>query len=177
MNRVQLMIIALFSLITVCSYTACANSPTISLYDFHNAHTLSHTESTALFGPKAGHIRYDNRMVNAARIATARANAHSHRRCWAYVKNALVKADVVNSRPTTEYAKQAGAELMRHFGFQKINVSNPFNAPIGAVIVYGGHGAGHVEIRTAKGFVSDFASATPSHRPLIGVYVKPIPRG
>ena len=31
--------------------------------------------------------------------------------------------------------------------------------PLGSVLVYGGKGAGHVELRTAKGFVSDFASA------------------
>jgi len=32
--------------------------------------------------------------------------------------------------------------------------------------------AGHVEIRTETGFVSDFRSKTPSHRPLIGVFAK-----
>ena len=32
--------------------------------------------------------------------------------------------------------------------------------------------AGHVEIRTKNGFVSDFRSKTPSKRPLIGVYAK-----
>ena len=45
--------------------------------------------------------------------------------------------------------------------------------PVGSVLVYGGRGAGHVEIRTEGGFVSDFVSRTPSERPLVGVYVKP----
>ena len=43
---------------------------------------------------------------------------------------------------------------------------------IAAVLVYGGNGAGHVELRTQQGFVSDFVSPIPSRRPLIGVYVK-----
>jgi hypothetical protein len=42
------------------------------------------------------------------------------------------------------------------------------------VIVYGGVDAGHVELRTASGFVSDFISPTPYPRPLIGIYVKEI---
>ena len=45
--------------------------------------------------------------------------------------------------------------------------------PVGSVLVYGGRGAGHVEIRTDDGFVSDFKSNKPSKRPLIGVYIKP----
>jgi hypothetical protein len=40
-------------------------------------------------------------------------------------------------------------------------------------LVYGsGRGPGHVEIRTVNGFVSDFRTPTPSHRPLIGIYAK-----
>jgi hypothetical protein len=41
------------------------------------------------------------------------------------------------------------------------------------VLVYGtARSVGHVEIRTKDGFVSDFRSATPSRRPLMGVYAK-----
>jgi hypothetical protein len=41
------------------------------------------------------------------------------------------------------------------------------------VLVYGAsQAAGHVEIRTQNGFVSDFVSKTPSRRPLIGVFAK-----
>jgi hypothetical protein len=53
-------------------------------------------------------------------------------------------------------------------------VNDPHAAPVGAVLVYGGRGAGHVEIRTETGFVSDHASLKPSPRPLIGVFVKPV---
>src|SRR6266480_1458045 len=46
-------------------------------------------------------------------------------------------------------------------------------ALVAAGLVYGaGRAAGHVEIRTVDGFVSDFRSKTPSRRPLIGVYTK-----
>ena len=50
---------------------------------------------------------------------------------------------------------------------------DPYRAPIGSVLVYGGRGAGHVEIRTKNGFVSDFVSKKPSERPFLGAYVLP----
>ena len=142
-----------------------------SLYDPANS---SYIENTLFdFGPKSKNIKYDKRMIQAAQIAAMRARKHSTSRCWHAVKNALVEANLVGSRPTTEYAKQAGEELTKKFGFKKLAVTNPFSAPIGSVLVYGGHGAGHVEFRTSAGFVSDFTSARPSRRPLLGVYIKP----
>lgn len=120
-----------------------------------------------------GGIEYDPRMIEAADIAMDRARSRSIRRCWRYVKRALLAAEVVDRYPGTVYAKSAGNELRSNFGFKRIPVDCPFEAPVGSVLVYGGRGAGHVEIRTREGFVSDFASAKPSPRPLIGVYVKP----
>lgn len=111
-------------------------------------------------------------LVRAASIAQDRAYAHSKSRCWRYVKQALVAAGAVSSYPKTALAKQAGAELVENHGFKKIAVSDPYAAPIGAVLVYGGKGAGHVEIRNKTGFVSDFRAAVPSKRKLIGVYAK-----
>jgi hypothetical protein len=115
---------------------------------------------------------YDNQMIKAAQIAESNARKRSRRRCWRAVKNAMLEANVLDERPTTRYAKQAGEELEQKFGFKKIEVIDPFDAPIGSILVYGGRGAGHVEIRTADGFVSDHVSARPSRRPLIGVYVR-----
>ena len=112
-------------------------------------------------------------MQAATRIANAKAKRHSQRRCWRAVKNALLQAKVVSSRPTTRYAKQAGHELQSKYAFKKLKIKNPNQAPLGAILVYGGRGAGHVEIRTQKGFVSDFANTRPSRRPLLGVYVSP----
>ncbi len=117
---------------------------------------------------------YDPKMIEAADIAKVRARSRSIKRCWRYVKRALVAADVVDRYPGTAYAKSAGRELSRNFGFQRIPVDCPFDAPVGSILVYGGRGAGHVEIRTENGFVSDYASHKPSPRPLIGVYVKPL---
>jgi len=115
----------------------------------------------------------DPKLMRAATIAEERAHAHSRRACWHYVKEALLAAGAVNSRPTTVYAKQAGQELVANYGFRKLAVSDPYQAPVGSVLVYNANrAAGHVEIRTKDGFVSDFRSKTPSRRPLLGVYIK-----
>ena len=115
----------------------------------------------------------DPKLTRAATIAEERANAHSKMRCWRSVKEALVAAGVVGSYPQTALARQAGDELVQRYGFTRLAVRDPYQAPIGSVLVYGsGRAAGHVEIRTARGFVSDFRAATPSRRPLIGVYAK-----
>ncbi len=112
-------------------------------------------------------------LVKAATIAQERANAHSKRHCWRYVKEALLAAGAVDSYPQTALAKQAGDELVDNFGFQKLAVTDPYQAPVGAVLVYDAKGApGHVEIRTKTGFVSDFSTPIPSKRKLIGVYTK-----
>lgn len=117
--------------------------------------------------------RLDKRLVRAASIAQERSHAHSKSLCWHYVKEALVASGVVTSRPKTALAKQAGAELVQSFGFKKLAIRDPYKAPIGAVLVYGARRtAGHVEIRTKTGFVSDFRNKKPSRRPLIGIYAK-----
>lgn len=123
------------------------------------------------FGTKSAHL--DPSLTRAATIAEERAHAHSRRSCWRYVKEALLASGAVDSYPKTALARQAGDELVQHYGFKRLAVRDPYQAPIGSVLVYGsGRAAGHVEIRTARGFVSDFRSSTPSRRPLIGVYAK-----
>ncbi len=113
------------------------------------------------------------KLMRAASIAQDRAHAHSRARCWQYVKEALLASGAVTSYPKTAYAKEAGQELVNSYGFKKLSVRDPFKAPVGSVIVYGASkAAGHVEIRTKEGFVSDFRSKSPSHRPLVGVYAK-----
>ena len=113
------------------------------------------------------------KLMRAATIADERAHAHSKSRCWHYVKEALVASGVVGERPKTALAKQAGDELVSNYGFKKLPIRDPYQAPLGSVLVYNARGAaGHVEIRTKTGFVSDFRSKTPSKRPLIGVYAK-----
>ena len=89
------------------------------------------------------------------------------------MKQALLASGAVSSYPKTAYAKEAGQELVSSYGFKKLAVRDPFKAPVGSVLVYGAKkAAGHVEIRTKDGFVSDFKSKIPSPRPLLGVYAK-----
>lgn len=115
----------------------------------------------------------DPKLMRAATIAQERAHAHSRSRCWQYVKEALLASGAVGSYPKTAYAKEAGQELVSTFGFKKLAVRDPFKAPLGSVLVYGASKtAGHVELRTKDGFVSDFRSKIPSPRPLLGVYAK-----
>lgn len=117
--------------------------------------------------------RLDKRMLRAASIAQERSHARSKSRCWHYVKEALFASGAVASRPKSALAKHAGEELVRSFGFKQLPIKDPYKAPIGAVLVYGARrAAGHVEIRTKTGFVSDFRNKKPSRRPLIGVYAK-----
>ncbi|MGA3170475.1 MAG: hypothetical protein ABSE62_05625 [Chthoniobacteraceae bacterium] len=143
-----------------------------SLYDSSNLATPSFAVQHFL-GPKSGRIHYDARMIRAAEIALSRAHSRPTWMCWHYVKDALVAARVIDSRPVSPWAKEAGDELCSRYGFIKLPVRNPRKAPVGAVLVYGGPDAGHVEIRTWNGYVSDFISPTPYPRPFIGAYVKP----
>lgn len=118
--------------------------------------------------------RFDPTLTKAATIAQERAHARSKSRCWRYVKQALLAAGAVTSYPKTEFAKEAGDELVRDFGFEKLPINDPYAAPVGSVIVYykGEKLPGHVEIRTKEGFVSDFKTKNPSPHPVLGVYAK-----
>ena len=130
-------------------------------------------ELRKILGPLSPSLRYDQRMLEAAEIAAARAASSSTYSCWRYVKTALLNAHVIDRYPKTQFAKEAAVELQFDFGFRKLPISDPYLAPRGSVLVYGGSGPGHIEIRTAGGFVSDFISSKPSPLPLLGVFVKP----
>ena len=133
-----------------------------------------------LFGRKAdakatvAAAQMDDRMLEAVRVAERSARRRSINRCWRFVKRALQEAELVECYPQTALAKEAAVELPERYGFKQIEVDSPHDAPVGAVIVYGGRGAGHVELRSKTGFVSDHASRKPSPRPMIGVFIKPV---
>jgi hypothetical protein len=116
--------------------------------------------------------RLDPRLRRAATIAQERANARSRARCWQYVKAALVASGVISSYPKTNYASEAGEELVRNYGFKRLPVQDQFAAPIGAVLVFGHGSAGHVVIRTKSGFVSDYWTKNRCKYPLVAVYGK-----
>ena len=170
MKRPAIMVLLAAAAVVAVAETSHANDE--SLYDARHA-TTPDAEVQHFLGPKSGGIRYDARMIRAAQIAMSRAYPRPTWRCWHYVKDALVAARVIDSRPTSPWAKEAGDELCRRYGFKKlVAVRNPMQAPVGAVLVYGGQDAGHVEIRTEHGFASDYRSAWRCRYKLIGVYAK-----
>jgi hypothetical protein len=143
--------------------------------DFTFRDSSGQTVTASVLARPMGKIdsRLNPTLISAASIAQERAHAHSKSRCWRYVKTALLASGAISSYPKTPYAKQAAEELVRDYGFKRLPISNPYAAPVGAVLVYGAkRAAGHVEIRTKTGFVSDFSSPTPSKRQLIGVFAK-----
>jgi hypothetical protein len=116
--------------------------------------------------------RLDPRLRKAATIAQERANARSKARCWQYVKTALVESGVIDSYPKTNYATQAGDELVRSYGFKKLPIHDQYAAPVGSVLVFGNGSEGHVVIRTKTGFVSDYWTSNRCKYPLVAVYGK-----
>src|SRR5579871_5434937 len=132
MSKIHLPI--LFTLLLSFAAVATAED---SLLDRSQARGLT-PEERSVFGPRSGGLRYDPRMIRAAEIARQRAHPRMTWHCWAYVKDALLAANVVPSRPTSAWARQAGTELTRSYGFRKLSTRNPYDAPVGAVIVYGG---------------------------------------
>jgi len=116
--------------------------------------------------------RLDPRLRKAATIAQERANARSKSRCWQYVKTALMESGVINSYPKSNYATEAGDELVRDYGFKRLPIHDQYAAPVGAVLVFGHGAAGHVVIRTKTGFVSDYWTSNRCKYPLVAVYGK-----
>ena len=118
--------------------------------------------------------KIDPKLRRAATIAEERARASTRRRCWRYVKEALLASGAIDSYPKTVNAKEAGDELVRSYGFKRLPIRDPYAAPVGSVLVYykGRNRPGHVELRTKDGFASDFRSKTPDRHALLGVYAK-----
>jgi hypothetical protein len=115
----------------------------------------------------------------------ANGNSRTGQNCWAGVKTSLLAAGLVDSYPSTGYASQAGGELESKYGFTKLNISDPLQAPNGAVIVYANSAdpRGHVEIKSTDSsgntkWVSDLSRNNPDslNRPstvrVTGIYVK-----
>ena len=116
--------------------------------------------------------RLDPRLRKAASIAKERANARSKARCWQYVKTALMESGVIDSYPRTNYATQAGYELVSSYGFKRLPIHDQYAAPVGSVLVFGHGTEGHVVIRTKTGFVSDYWTSNRCKYPLVAVYGK-----
>lgn len=112
-----------------------------------------------------------------------------HRKCLRGVKTALLRSGAVSKYLPGEKAKHFGGVLKKE-GFinlletdYKSKIKSPHDGPVGAVYVYSGGSAGHAEIKTEKGFISDYFSKEPrtgsaanglhgKSRKLIGVYIQ-----
>ena len=105
----------------------------------------------------------DPKLRRAATIAEERARAHSRSRCWHHV-GLHVEVGV------DEFVV---FEVLRR-ELHQLDLIDRQLCPCRELLqrVDERRKAGHVELRTKDGFVSDFRSRTPSHRPLLGVYVK-----
>lgn len=99
--------------------------------------------------------------------SVAKAPGVSTMECWKYVKIALMASGMVDSYPPQVEAKDAGIDLEKA-GFKNIlsdpsyRIASPYDAPEGAVIVYGttdGSTHGHAEVvLPGPLFASDYIS-------------------
>ncbi len=179
--RVRLPILPFFLFVGICAFalsSAQADGLSKSETRFVYVDGKGKVQSVKIISSFTGKTTHpfphlDPSLARAATIAEERAHAHSRSRCWRYVKEALLASGAVDSYPQTALARQAGDELVQRYGFKRLAMRDPYQAPVGSVLVYGsGRVAGHVEIRTMHGFASDFRTPTPSRRPLIGIYAK-----
>ncbi len=94
-------------------------------------------------------------------------------RCAQFTKRSLVDAGLVssiNDLPGDANSPNIKKGLEKN-GFIKCSISEPEEAPNGAVLIYHSHNSslkgdagapyGHIEVKTPKGYVSDFRSANP----------------
>jgi len=97
-------------------------------------------------------------------------------RCLKAVRIAVQKAKGMPLKGDVLYAKDFGPVLVRKYKAKKLPISCPKKAPVGAIIVYGPWKksrtrAGHVEIKTVRGYVSDHISKQPYPGPVKGIYL------
>ena len=111
--------------------------------------------------------------------------------CAFYVRKAL-RGTILPDGDGLGHAKDMGCNLQKHGMVNLCRTGcaagsptcflDPFKVPVGAVLIYDNvgyncHWAGHAEVKTPTGFVSDYFSTKPRNiatncRRLIGVWVK-----
>ena len=141
-----------------------------------------------------------SKSIASAKIARASVLSKSIGKCYRYVKRALLAGGAVDHYLGGVAAVEAGPLLIKQgfvdiLGLAQAGIKSPYDAPVGAVIVYKATpGAtdknriyGHIEIRTEDGFASDYfsprartgardnglVSNSSSGRAVLGVFVKP----
>jgi len=116
-----------------------------------------------------------NKMEGAIDYALKHAHKKSISRCLKFVKHSLFANKLINPYDACDLAKDYGPYLIKN-GFENILETRPgtniANAPIGAIIVYhpvdklvyqGKPIAGHIEIKTKVGYVSDYICPGPTY--------------
>lgn len=122
----------------------------------------------------ASHVR---RRTGQARLCGP---SQSKGKCYAAVKDALVRAGITRERLPggSAYMAHANGYLRQAGMVNRVSEFNRDTAPEGCVLIYAGgsHGHGHSEIRTARGYCSDYCSQNPlrsQNYRLTGVYCLP----
>jgi hypothetical protein len=96
--------------------------------------------------------------------------------CLRAVRIAVQKAKGMPLKGDVLYAKDFGPVLVEKYKAKPLPIRDPKKAPIGAIIVYDSaakskNPAGHVEIKTKIGYVSDHISKQPYPGPVKGIYL------
>lgn len=147
--------------------TAAASKPVVKE---ERSTKTTHPEATVSKAPAS------NRIATAIAYALKHKEPKSIGRCLRYVKRALVEAGYFSKYPGIEHAKDFGPAL-ESAGFKNLLSAAPgtniATAPHGSVIIYapvekqtysGGVISGHIEIKHAGGYVSDFNGQNPCYR-------------
>lgn len=154
--------------------------------------------STSSGGSRAGESRYAScfrsKGNNYTRRRCTRGGLSSINQCrgskpaststgWCYMVTKFILRDcgAVPVKLSGVYAKDAGPQLQR-YGYRRLSTTNPRQAPVGSVIVYGVSAgcrgrAGHIEIKAdTNSYVSDFKISHPVSdsrcRYVKGIYFK-----
>jgi hypothetical protein len=106
-------------------------------------------------------------------------------RCATAVKYALSQAGCMNYKMCDAYNCHVN-DVFRNQGFQEVRldkIKNLDDIPEGSVLIYSGGQYGHIELKTSKGYSSDYFSEAPrtgssrkkhgNNRTLAAVYIKP----
>lgn len=139
------------------------------------------TGTTGRSNNGVANFNWSNQAMDGSLAATANAlqnqigGKSSSGDCAAFVGAALSAGNTGTSYPGVNASSYGGA--LSSQGYTRLNITNPYDAPAGAVIVYSGGTYGHVEMRTSDGgFVSDYystnARSDAGTRTVTGIYYK-----
>lgn len=164
-----------------------------SMEDVMSSHLELSDVKRLLWAVKKGYSAKDGKYRNTGRTFRVKDGviSSSKQKCARGVKEALLAAGAVKNYLAPDKAKNLGPALVKEgfvnmLDYKNSTIKSPYDAPLGSVLVYKGGASGHTEIKTEKGFISDYFSPNArtgsakngmhgKGRILIGVYVKETP--